>query len=91
MDLISRQDAIDMFRKLADDDWNIQVSTTWATAFDESADMIEDLPSADVVEVLRCKDCRQKSVYPGDKRPYCIRWEQYTTDDAYCSWGERKE
>jgi len=45
-DLISRQDAIDMFQNLAYDDWNQGVSTTWANAFAESADMIKDLPSA---------------------------------------------
>lgn len=45
-DLISRQAAIDMFQNLADDDWNKDTSTTWANAFAESADMIEDLPAA---------------------------------------------
>ena len=46
-DLISRQAAIDMFQNLAYDDWNQGVSTTWANAFAESADMIKDLPSAE--------------------------------------------
>lgn len=47
-DLISRQAAIDMFQNLAYDDWNQGAGTTWANAFAESADMIEELPSAEV-------------------------------------------
>ena len=43
-DLISRQAAIDMLQRLADDDWNQGVCTTWANAYSECADMIEDLP-----------------------------------------------
>lgn len=45
-DLISRQAAIDMFQNMAYDDWNQGVSTSWADAFSECAEMIRDLPSA---------------------------------------------
>lgn len=45
-DLIDRQAAIDMFQNLAYDDWNQGVSTTWANAYSEAAEMIRDLPSA---------------------------------------------
>ena len=45
-DLISRQDAIDMFQNLAYDDWNQGVGTTLANAYSEAAEMIRDLPSA---------------------------------------------
>lgn len=45
-DLISRQNAIDMFQNMAYDDWNQGVSTSWADAFSECAEMIRDLPSA---------------------------------------------
>lgn len=47
MDLISRQAAIDMFQRQAYDDWNQGTGTTWANAFSEAADMIENLPSAE--------------------------------------------
>lgn len=46
-DLISRQATIDMFQRMAYDDWNQGTGTTWANAFSEAADMIEDLPSAE--------------------------------------------
>ena len=45
-DTISRQAAIDMFQNLAYDDWNQGVSTSWADAYSECADMIRELPSA---------------------------------------------
>lgn len=51
-DYIDRQAVIDMFQRNAYDDWNQGVSTTWANAFSECADMVEDIPPADV-EPLR--------------------------------------
>ena len=45
-DTISRQAAIDMFQNLAYDDWNQGVSTSWADAYSECANMIRELPSA---------------------------------------------
>ena len=56
-DLINRQDAIDMFQNLSYDDWNQGVSTSWAEAYSECAEMIRELPSAEP-EIIRCEDCR---------------------------------
>lgn len=49
-------------------------------------DGLNSLPAADVVEVVRCKDCinhRQNGL--------CEGWSRYgtinTPDDAFCSWG----
>ena len=44
-DCISRQAAIDMFQRLAYDDWNQGTSTTWANAYSEAVDMVRELPS----------------------------------------------
>ena len=46
---------------------------------------IKDCPSADVVEVVRCKDCKH---YAGDGM-YCAE-DRIVHDDDYCSYGERK-
>lgn len=49
----------------------------------------------DVVEVVRCKDCKWSDWYKavnGEHRCYCM--EHGTsghTDDDYCSYGERSE
>jgi len=49
---------------------------------------IKSIPAADVVEVVRCKDCinhRQSGL--------CEGWSRYgtitTPDDAYCSYGRK--
>ena len=49
-------------------------------------DAVEDYPAADVVEVVRCKDCINHR-----KNGLCEGWSRYgtinTPDDAFCSWG----
>lgn len=52
------------------------------------------MPTADVVEVVRCKDCRywqeyQEGHYPNELCP----WDknETTDEDDYCSYGERRE
>lgn len=49
---------------------------------------IDDMPSADVVEVVRCKDCM---FYDSDE-PWCTRLGLYGAfhDDDFCSHGERE-
>ena len=85
-DTISRQAAVDMFQNLANDDWNKDTSTTWANAFAESADMIEDLPAAQP-QLIRCRDCKYYHSH------YCGIWSQYgtirTKEDGYCYMAER--
>ena len=49
-------------------------------------DIINAQPSADVVEVVRCKDCKH---YEFDG--YCKTICGFMLPDFYCSDGERKE
>ncbi len=42
-----------------------------------------DVPSADVIEVVRCKDCKYQGTVD------CPMDEQY--EDDYCSYGEKKD
>lgn len=53
--------------------------------------MINDAPTIDAVEVVRCKDCKHRD--PEDKKCDCGMWHfPYITDDNdYCSYGERRE
>lgn len=56
----------------------------------EVVDMIEDCidnaPTADVVEVVRCRDCvMHEKGCPLDTHPYM------TPDDGYCFKGKRKD
>lgn len=57
-------------------------------------DTFADIPSADVVEVIRCKDCALRKTedcamyYECD---YCECQHTWESDNDYCSWAERKE
>ena len=46
--------------------------------------LIEDAPTIDAVEVVRCKDCKHR---------YSDSWCEYVDDDDnfYCARGERKD
>ena len=50
------------------------------------------LGKVDVVEVIRCRDCKYSSRDMGGKDIYCLRSSSYPWhDDSFCSDAERKE
>lgn len=50
---------------------------------------IEKLPAADVVPVLRCKDCEDWELGPGGI-PICWETCEPMPPDGFCSLGKRK-
>ena len=51
--------------------------------------VIDDTPTADVVEVVRCKDCDRSAEY---KDYYlCGVDNRAVNADSFCSYGERKD
>lgn len=56
---------------------------------------IEDAPTEDIVEVVRCKDCKWSEPYrteSGNVYLGCIELGiSALIDSDYCSYGERKE
>ena len=82
-DLISRADAIEAVDRIkSTDNWQGAVIA-----------LIGSLPSADAVEVVRCKDCKY-SFYDKDYESYNCRKHEYVEcfdADDYCSWGERND
>ena len=66
---------------------------------------INQIPTADVVEVVRCKNCKHwhedtgwcyhHSHFMGDEGEFCHPWESANwkmfDGDDYCSDGEKKE
>ena len=64
-----------------DDEWIVgQYNADWIYSF------IESQPTADVVEVVRCKDCRKNGT------EYCIYDPTVAKDDDdFCSYGERRD
>ena len=62
----------------------------WDKALAEA--IISDIPSADVAEVVRCKECRNYRTRD-DGTTCCVREfaiEGWNADD-FCSYGERKD
>lgn len=55
---------------------------------------IKEMPTADVVEVVRCKDCKHRNT-PDCKMWYqcviCGDYHHWERDEDYCSLGERRE
>lgn len=49
--------------------------------------LVNEQPTADVVEVVRCKDCAYHYTPLAD----CCGVPFVTNDDDFCSWGERRE
>lgn len=58
-------------------------------------EIIHRTPTADVVEVVRCKDCIHKGWVQepchGRSIAYCHIHEICIREDDFCSYGERKE
>lgn len=90
-DLIDRQAAISIaLAKLTERERNclINIWSTvevkyWITA------LFEQLPSADAVEVVRCKDCKYR-----DADDFCTGRgypNVLVPDDGFCDKGERRE
>lgn len=62
-----------------DDEWELAVTS--------DMEIIRTLSPADVVQVVRCRDCREFA-----KTPHrCELFGNLTGKDDFCSYGERKE
>ena len=48
---------------------------------------IEETPTADVIEIVRCKDCKHYTV----ESSVCKRMNRVMKSDGFCSNGERRE
>lgn len=55
-----------------------------------SKSLVETAETADVVQVVRCVDC--KYFYQDSNIKVCKHWNCHsTTDGTYCSYGERRK
>ena len=60
-----------------------EISTEWWCV----EDMIENAPTVDAVEVVRCKDCK---LFNSDME-WCEADDEHPTrPDAFCAWAERR-
>lgn len=57
-------------------------------------DLVEKQPAADVVEVVRCKDCKHYEAHQPIHKKVCEKNDGHlipANPDDFCSYGERKD
>lgn len=77
-------------------DQNLMLDDIWGVE-----QRLDELPTADVVEVVRCKDCKYKSMESGEfdgLEPACRFWTDadaiypvFVDMNGYCSEGRQRE
>lgn len=107
MDLIDRQavqEIVDRigdiypYRQIGNRESYSQYNEAWTDAINRVDAELNSLPSADAVEVVRCKDCKYWDIFdihsticPDNRRCKGIIGKMYTPPDYYCAYGERKD
>lgn len=68
------------------------------TSFANSAFLVDNVchtvrnfPRADVVEVVRCKDCGMSRETEDEEFKFCMQFADTVHSQAFCSYGKRKE
>ena len=90
-DYIKREDAIKRIEKQAkqlEPPINLDLSNVRSGILTAKW-LIEDIPSADVVEVVMCKDCKHRKL--NDIGYFCNYHGCEMLDADFCSYGERAE
>lgn len=104
-DVIYRQDAIDALDVLCQEhrykkpgirETYSQYNEAWQDALDRAEGAIFSLPSADAVEVVRCKDCKHYQFADNRAFGFPVKRCEWTgfedvDDDDFCGRGERKD
>lgn len=64
-----------------------------ADRFRDCIDLLDSIPAADVVEVVRCENCIRRGTEDCAMYYECECGEQHAweTDNDFCSWGERRD
>ena len=93
-DYIERQAAIDAFNRIKSTLKNPETAHYDTLMFYEIEDVLEDVEPADVVPVVRCKDCEnwQTDWNPSiPDRHYCAVMDSMMKAEDFCGYGERRE
>ena len=59
-------------------------------------DFLDNIPTADVVSVVRCKDCKHYTNIDTYRNPprldfhWCNKFGNITKENDYCNYGERR-
>ena len=86
-DFISRKAIYDAVNDIGGCDASDEYAKGWDKAIDAVISIIEELSAADVVPVVRCKDCKHYCGHPDD----CMLLRTCVYENFYCEYGEREE
>lgn len=88
---IKREDAIRWNPASKDkrDYGTFNLDDAYETGYEDKIKQIEQIPAADVVEVVRCRDCKHW-YEDADCGMSCDFTDMSQPDDGFCNWGERR-
>jgi hypothetical protein len=73
------------------EDWTPIESASWQRGWNDAIDaIIDNAPTVDAVEVVRCEDCKFFEDEDEDGDCWCYCDNDITCRDGYCSWGVKK-
>ena len=90
--LIDANEMIASFQKLLDKNQHYKDTYSYK-AFAIALQRLQDAPTVDAVEVVRCKDCKQWSRNSGiaeSPNGHCFCHDIETNGHDFCSYGERR-
>ena len=89
-DYIDREELLE---KLHRRHWDVMVDFI-EMEFPVVKERIDDMPSVDAVEVVRCKDCKHTTKSSADKmfvdKLHCRFTGVCVDNDFFCKWGEKE-
>lgn len=83
---IDRQALLDAIPPTKEDK---QISLCGAVA--DFISLVCDVPAADVVPVVRCKDCEHWGTRKADGYGFCCIWGASVKENAFCSSGVKED
>ena len=66
------------------------VSERYKIPLSELVDTFAEVPTADVVEAVRCKDCRHYERFTVYNKHFCNEYGGYVVENDFCSRAEKK-
>lgn len=75
--------------------WAVLIRNPRLMLREDALCVIDSIPAADVVEVVRCRYCKHSNWWQetchGRIRYYCKKLCRQTYKDGFCSYGERRD
>lgn len=78
----------DRCKRQKSDEWNKKAApSSWADAYEQFLTDIENCPTVDAVEVVRCGECKHRE----EKTFWCEKVQDFISNpEWFCADGERK-